>query len=268
MDLNSESDLPEMIHLAADERDILMREEFGVYLKGLLKAGERPEKKFVIFGRGRSGSTLLVRLLNSHPDIHCDGELLHDKVAFPMLYVQSKAVYSEKPVYGFKLLSYQLVSVQDMRKPTHFLKDLHERGYRVIYLRRENLLYHALSNIGARRRGRFHQRVGDRYLEQEKMHVDVKEVLKWMRGSDHLRKLEEEILKETPHLSLTYESHLSVHENHQTTFDKICRFLNLKTSSVSADLVKLMPRKLEEIVENCEELCDSLRNTEYGWYIR
>ncbi len=244
-----------------------MREEFGVYLKGFLKALKCPQKRFVIFGRGRSGSTLLVRLLNSHPDIHCDGELLHEKVAFPRLYVHSRAACAGKHVYGFKLLSYQLISVQNMRSPTAFVRELYEKGYQVIYLRRENLLYHALSNIGARKRGRFHHHVGDGRIEKKKMHVDVEEVLKWMRGSDHLRKLEEDTLKGIPHLSLTYEAHLSANENHQTTFDEACRFLHLETAAVSADLIKLMPHRVEDMVENYEQLFEFLGDTEYGSYL-
>lgn len=31
--------------------------------------------KFVIHGQSRSGSTLLVELINTHPDIYCDREL-------------------------------------------------------------------------------------------------------------------------------------------------------------------------------------------------
>ncbi len=33
--------------------------------------------KFIIFGQGRSGSTLLKQLLDSHPEITCEGELLN-----------------------------------------------------------------------------------------------------------------------------------------------------------------------------------------------
>ena len=33
--------------------------------------------RFVLFGQGRTGSKLLVELLHSHPDIHCDGEVLN-----------------------------------------------------------------------------------------------------------------------------------------------------------------------------------------------
>ncbi len=33
------------------------------------------KSKFIIFGQGRSGSTLLMELLDSHPEIKCDSEL-------------------------------------------------------------------------------------------------------------------------------------------------------------------------------------------------
>lgn len=42
-----------------------------------------PPRKFVIFAQGRSGSTLLTSTLDSHPDIHCDDEILIVPRAFP-----------------------------------------------------------------------------------------------------------------------------------------------------------------------------------------
>ncbi len=37
--------------------------------------------KFVIYGQSRSGSTLLVELINTHPDVQCDGELFNEDAA-------------------------------------------------------------------------------------------------------------------------------------------------------------------------------------------
>lgn len=55
------------------------------YMNSLL--GRRliyPKTKFVIFGQGRTGSTLLTSLLSSHPEITCEGEcyMLHVEVEF------------------------------------------------------------------------------------------------------------------------------------------------------------------------------------------
>lgn len=114
--------------------------ELSNYGGYLWKQSQLPEKKFVIFGRGRSGSTLLVELLDSHPQIHCDNEILHDRVLFPRLYIDSCASRYQSQVYGFKFLSYQIKDVQRISQPKKFLLQLYQSGYKIIYLRRENLL--------------------------------------------------------------------------------------------------------------------------------
>ena len=50
-----------------------------------------PENKVVIFSSGRSGSTLLVELLNSFPSVHCDPELLKRKLVSPLKLIKAKS---------------------------------------------------------------------------------------------------------------------------------------------------------------------------------
>ena len=48
--------------------------DMSVYPRALMR-GKLPETRFVVFGLGRSGSTLLCDLLDGHSAIQCDGEL-------------------------------------------------------------------------------------------------------------------------------------------------------------------------------------------------
>lgn len=66
----------------------------------------KPTKKFVIFTVGRSGSRLLVSLLQSHTHIHCDDELFQRKLISPLNYLRLKERLSRKDVYGFELNTY------------------------------------------------------------------------------------------------------------------------------------------------------------------
>jgi LPS sulfotransferase NodH len=129
------------------------------------------EKKFVIFTKGRSGSTALVSLLKSQPEIQCDGEILSNFIPTPMHYVLAKTHSSTKPIYGFKLITHQLVKVQPLKKPTEFLKELHQQGYKIIYLRRENLVQLAISNIRAREFG-FHIKKNNN-AKHKKTNIDI-----------------------------------------------------------------------------------------------
>ena len=79
---------------------------------------------------GRSGSTLLVSLLDSHSQIFCDNEIYHRKVFAPWKYLRLRSRMGGKPVYGFKLLTYHLGLTLGMEKSqfNDYLRELHEKG--------------------------------------------------------------------------------------------------------------------------------------------
>jgi hypothetical protein len=95
-----------------------------------------PEKKFIIYGSGRSGSTLLTSMLNTHSDIYCDAEILAKKYApniiFPNLYISSiskKASHRRKKNYGCGLMSTHLREQKFLDKKS-FLENL-SRDWRI-----------------------------------------------------------------------------------------------------------------------------------------
>ena len=77
----------------------------SAYVLALL-FNRQPQKKFVLFFRPRSGSNLLVSLLNAHPDIHCDGEIFvrgKQKPIWPSLFLKGQSSKYYRGIYGFKL---------------------------------------------------------------------------------------------------------------------------------------------------------------------
>lgn len=240
--------------------------EIRGYGKYLWQKPSLPSQKFVIFGRGRSGSTLLVNLLDSHNKIHCDGELLHDRLFFPRLYIDLCASRYQSYAYGFKLLSYQIRDIQSISNQEKFLFNLYKSGYKFIYLTRRNLLYHALSNINARMK-KFHQRLNEGKLSYQPIKIEIKQVFEWIEKSENMEKYEHELLREIPHLSLTYEEDLLHQEFHQKTVDKITELLALPSLPVKTNLVKLMPLELSKMVENYEELVQGVKNSKYARFL-
>jgi len=89
-----------------------------------------PDIKFVIFAQGRTGSTLLVELLNQIEEIHCEEEIYNkdffvfkQKIPFPYIYLLGKSRLSKSKVFGFKVKIYQLYDHQNLN-PLTFLKAL------------------------------------------------------------------------------------------------------------------------------------------------
>lgn len=113
--------------------------------------------RFIVFGRGRSGSYALQTLLNSLPNVRCDGEILARHVLFPYTYILAKCAYSKANTYGCKILTPHIKWVQNLTDRDNFIRYLNEQGFKIIYLKRENVLFHALSNVRARVFG-FHKK--------------------------------------------------------------------------------------------------------------
>lgn len=224
-------------------------------------------RRFVIFGRGRSGTTALVSLLNALPGVWCEGEILRNCLPFPHLHVRGRSALSREPVYGCKILSYQVRDVQrTLRAPTDFLRTLHyDDGFRILYLRRANLLRHALSNIRARAEG-FSRKKGEGGTSSA-LRVDPDTVVEWMRSSEALQAYEHQLLEGVPHLSLTYEENIRDPSRHQQTVDDICEFLGIESAPVQTPYEKMAPPSLQDGVANYEALVERLDGTSYAQYL-
>lgn len=239
--------------------------EYGKYF---LKQPNLPENKFIIFGNGRSGSTLLVSLLNSSSKIYCDGEILNrNYIPFPGLYIKTRSSLFHQSVYGFKLLDYQLKDLQKIKKPESFILNLHKDGWKFIYLTRKNKLNYALSIVNAFHRKSFHHRYKDGSVDKKKIRVDTEEVMYWIRQGQENTLYFSDILNSIPHLKLTYEADLHDPKNHQETANQVFDYLKINTSKVDTNLVKIMPSNPVDRVDNYEELIFALDEYGYGQYL-
>lgn len=227
----------------------------------------QPEKRFVIFGQGRTGSTLLVDLLRSHPDIQCDGEILHDWKWFPEHHVLKRMERSQKQAYGFKLLSYQLDSVLCFSQPQQFIFWLLDQGFRLIYLQRNNLLKHALSQINARV-NQFAVRGEDMNTHRsKKIHIQPDELFWWLKKLQNRQLYEEKVLEDIDCLNLVYENDLINAENWQKSLSQIFEYLSLSPIMTNTNLIKVTPEKVTDLVDNYNELVEMLQPTIYSKFL-
>jgi len=233
-----------------------------------------PDNKFVIYTRGRTGSTVLTDLLNCHPDIFCDIEIfnfLYSKglVSFPELYIKScskRAAFNKKQVYGFKVKIAQLRYEHKYSNYEKILSDLNSDGWKFIYLKRENFLRHKLSNIMSAQSQIFHIMNSDS-IKTPKIRIDCNSLLEGIKFAEEVEKTEKENLRNIPHLTLTYESDIIDNSKHQETADKVFSYLNLKTSTVSTNNKRIIPDNLEDTILNYDEVNNFFKDTEYSKYL-
>lgn len=228
-------------------------------------------KKFVVFGQGRTGSTLLFDLINSHSQINGNEdakltEILYKKVVYPKLFVEGKALKSQAPVYGFKLKTIHLLETQKHINPLDFVLNLHQTGWKLIHLNRINLLASAISTQVAAQRQIWHSNsVSSDALA--KVFIDFDALTKNIELREFWLKKENEIIENIPHLKIYYENDLLQQQTHQKTADNIFEYLELNKQGVKSNLKKTVDLNLEKTIINYQEILKSLEKSKYSKYL-
>jgi hypothetical protein len=225
-----------------------------------------PEIRFVIASFQRTGSTLLVSLLDSHPLIHCDQEILLNKMISPWRYLDLRSRLYDFPVYGFKLLTPHFL-YQNIQEPGKFLSRLHQNGYKIIKLKRRNILRSATSLYYAIATGTFHhsKRGGRPMLKP--IALDPKELLIWIQWIETHSELLDSITSNLPHLEIIYENHLLDNESQQSTVDLISNYLGVSRSPVTTEYRKGMSENIQEYITNASEVIDFIKQTKYSCFL-
>ena len=223
-------------------------------------------QKFFIYTHQRSGSTLLVNLLDSHPMIDCEGELLLDRMSSPMSYISKRQRISQSEVFGFKLQPHHF-TYQNIENPESFLQELAQLKYKTIILKRRNLFRAALSLIYAINSGKFHRdsRYGE--IQSSMIFIDPDELLENIHWIEHNIELLDLYADRNPHLELIYEDDLLDDVSHQSTVNRICDYLGIQSENVAANLVRIMPGDFSTYIENAEELKKIIGKTKYGRFL-
>lgn len=245
------------------------------YLNYFLNSSQIPDNKFILFASGRTGSTLLTNLLNSHPFITCDYEILlkfleniYQSPLFPETYIKSQAIKSSSAFYGCDLKYYQL---NKMRLPINIcpekiMLNLYESGWKIIYLKRVNILKSSFSNIIAHKRQQWHN-TSDKPFKKIKIFIDYDELLKLIKDREEVMIEEENIMKKIPHLPLIYEEDLLNSKQHQIIGDKVCQYLDLESHILKSQYKKVSADNLTEEIQNYEEIIYKLQQSEYRKFI-
>lgn len=240
------------------------------------RAGQRlvgddgPRTRFVIYGQGRSGSSVLLDLIGSHPDVHCESEIFNRKVAarllWPGRYLRARADLSKRSVYGCKMKIYQMTDDQGIEDPRQFMQDLHSEGWKIIHLVREDLFRKALSLVVAETRGQFLDRRSDGG-GVDSIAIDPVRLVQAMRERRSADEEELAALEGIPHVRVTYETDLLEAANHQAVSDRVLEFLALESARVETRYVRTSRGQVSDYVSNYPEVREFLSQTEFAVHL-
>lgn len=221
----------------------------------------------MIFTGGRSGSQHLVELLDSHPRIACDGEVLRGNRRFPRAHLAYRAFRRTNPmssacVYGFKVTTNDLFWYpRRYPDPTLFLRGFATLPNLLVVLRRRNLLGQALSYLDGKQR-QFHVR-GDSPTFRP-LHVVPEELLAslWAYEVDDRRLAE--VVRTLDHIELFYEEDLVGDARQEATGRRLLEALDLAVVPLRSRVRKVGPTDPLERIANLDEVRAALEGTRYA----
>jgi LPS sulfotransferase NodH len=221
-------------------------------------------RPFLIYGQGRTGSTLLGDLLAAHPQVFFGNEVLAGHVRAPRRYLEGLRRRHAQTCYGVHVKPYHLTVSQRVTDRRRWLSQLAGAGWMIVHLQRENTLRHVLSNVTFNQGGTSHFRLGDGRTT-ERARVDVPDLLRHMRARAALARQEREEVEGLAELSVSYERDLaSGPEGWSRVTDVVFRGLQLPHHPVSTELRRINTGTLPEIVANYDEMADALSRTEWA----
>jgi len=233
-------------------------ESLGLVSRLRPASGASPTK-FIIYGQGRTGSTLLVDLLDSHPELCCEREIFAIPAIFSWPLLRAKRAIHSDAVYGCKILGHQLMRQVGSEGMRAFLEQASAQGWRILYLVRADDARHALSHLLMGRRTRRHREADDPAPGPGRLRVPISELEGWLDSVRADRERDDALLREIPHLQLAYERDLLDAAQHQQTADRVFDYLDLPSAPVRTRFMRVSADRLCDYVDNFEEVEDFIQ---------
>ncbi|MGK7946198.1 MAG: sulfotransferase domain-containing protein [Microcystaceae cyanobacterium] len=261
-------------------------------------ASSQKINKFCIVTTQRSGSSWLVKLLGSHPDIVSHPELFNDSETKLNLLRNSepdmlhycmfreKHNYNQRPFITFQYFDYleKKISVNHCQamgfkvmydqiglKP-EILINIVIRRYKIVHLMRNNYLDIIISRANAW--GKEGTKVGNKVVFTTKpvdlkpIELDCSKLIEEMAKLEHESRKYQFLLKYIPNkvININYESLLN---NRESVLEELCSFLEVKClgSELQSSLQKISSKSNQEKIMNYTEVKKTLENTKYSVFL-
>jgi LPS sulfotransferase NodH len=226
-------------------------------------------RRICIVTNGRTGSELLVDLLNGHPRMLCEGEILGTPRRDPFRFVRGRTIIARRrqhvDAYGFKInVHYLALANRRWTMPT-LIEALVRDGFGIVRLRRENLLRQAISTMRAGPTRTFHVTEAVRSVP---LHVDPINVLSVMRQFESSDEFLDKLLAKVETVEVTYEDDIEPEGRRDATLSRVFTLAGLEPATVPRSALKqTTPRSLTDAVENHQEIRTFLTGTRYEQYL-
>jgi hypothetical protein len=239
---------------------------------------------FAIIFEGRTGSSFVVSCLNSHPKALCYPEVLQDLGARkqekvlqlivsgePLEHFVPRAVqpaYFHGPVQpgpGLASVGFK-TKLSDVCRLGWLGTALAEDDFRLVYLKRRNIIKAVVSELNANRlREKFGMGVSNARSEKQvlgPLHVDLGQLVAKLRRRIRREEMHEEFYRKyTRHkIRLHYEDLLG---DQSRFLARLLDFLELDDQPMKGRFLKALPDRLREAIQNYQEVKHLLAGTHF-----
>ena len=253
----------------------------------------RTVNKFIVLAARRSGTTLLIDYLNSHPEVECVKRAfgLEKKIVNPTpdnhsggfylyrtknlinrvrFFVQRSALigsYLDEDVFlprqHYTAAGFRLIYEMSSKYPV--IADwARENEVRIVHLVRRNLLKTYVSTVSAPVHKMRHPREGAT-ITTAKIRIDPRDLLESLNQRVWDIDLRRQKFSACEFHELSYEDLVS---NKDEVLGKVQTFLGIdRPAELTSDLVKINPESLSGVIENFDEIADVLSGTPYEKFL-
>lgn len=219
---------------------------------------------FIITYHDRSGSHLLVSLLNSHPEVYCEGEVFNKLNETECNLYFQKYLNSEQrrnKTKGFKMP----YSFQTSRRNNIWHKSKGNTQFKIIHLSRSNLLRAYISNEIAKKTAVWYGgRSKQPNLNEKIIKLNAKDCLLWINSTLRQQKKSEYDFRHHISFTLTYENFLF----DDNKINELFKFLGVDPNhKASTPLKKQNPEPLNQLISNYEEFKNDFENSEWADFL-
>jgi LPS sulfotransferase NodH len=237
--------------------------------------------RFVIVTAGRTGSTRLRLLLDSHPDIRCHGEvfggnlstlaapdskaledLQAERAAGPARFMQSRVLDAgEHRAVGFKVLYEQMFE----RWPGLVEALAADQSIRIVHLVRRNGLKRFMSEYFVGTVTHKHSVLRDEPLPDiQPVTIHVPSLIENLHFLERRKAATREVFKAHLWHEIAYEDSA---EDDSPALDALLDFLQVSRAPLTVGTRKILPNDLSSLVSNLDEVRAALQSTPFEAFL-
>ena len=242
----------------------------------------RRPTRFFILAAGRTGSTRLRLLLDSHPSVRCHGEVFGENLSTltgpgaedPGVLAEMRSAnaadFAKNTVFaakgedavGFKILYHQLE-----RSWEGLMEALvEEKDIRVIHLVRRNGIKRFLSEffVGNVTQKNIFQK-GEEIPPLNSVKIPVSVLLENLEYIEMASTRMRRTFRDHPFREVAYEDSL---EDNGSAMREILKFLGVPSAELSVGIRKILPDDMRQIIANYDELATALRGSRFEYMLQ